>query len=69
MTHLINVKEVVEDGQIYVVEEYSSGAIVKYVKPAEGTEPDVPQPSETDQTVLETAINTEYLVCLADLGL
>ena len=29
-----------------------------------------PEPlSENDQSILDTAINTEYLVCLADLGL
>lgn len=35
----------------------------------EGPEPEPEPLSENDQAILDTAINTEYLVCLADLGL
>lgn len=35
----------------------------------DGPEPEPEPLSETEQSILDTAINTEYLVCLADLGL
>lgn len=35
----------------------------------DGPEPEPEPLSENEQAILDTAINTEYLVCLADLGL
>lgn len=44
--------------------KYINGEWIEYIP-----EP-VPEPplSEMEQSILETAINTDYLVCLADLG-
>lgn len=68
-TYLVDKKEIKENGQIYVLEEYSNGATVKYTKPTEKIDPEKPQLTDVEQTILETAINIEYLACLADLGL
>lgn len=67
--YLIDKKEIEEDGQIYVLEEYSNGTTVKYTKSTEKFNPEKPQLTDVEQTILETAINIEYLVCLADLGI
>lgn len=45
---------------------YNESDGLHWVKIADFEEPTL---SETEQAILETAINTEYLVCLADLGL
>lgn len=68
MAHLINKREVTENGVVYIVEEYSSGAIIKYNKPTEEP-PSTPKLTDMEQAILDTALNTEYLVCLAELGL
>ena len=70
MAHLINKREVTENGVVYIVEEYSSGAIVKYNKPTSvQPEPEIQHLTDIEESILETALNTEYLVCLAELGL
>lgn len=44
--------------------KYINGEWIEYIPEPE------PEPplSEMEQSILETAINTDYLVCLADLG-
>ena len=71
MVHKINEYEVEEDGVIYVVEEYSNGGTVKYVKPS--GEPLPPDPmadaiSEGEQAQLEMQTNIEYLTELAEMN-
>lgn len=67
MTHLIDKREVTENGVVYIVEEYSNGATIKYNKPT--AQPETPKLTDMEQAILDTALNTEYLVCLAELGL
>ena len=68
MAHLINKREVTENGVVYIVEEYSGGATVKYNKPTP-VQPEQEKLTDMEEAILETALNTEYLVCLAELGL
>lgn len=68
MTHLIDKREVTENGVVYIVEEYSNGATIKYNKPI-SVQPETPKLTDMEQSILDTALNTEYLVCLAELGL
>ena len=68
MAHLINKREVTENGVVYIVEEYSSGATIKYNKPI-SVQPEPERLTDIEESILETALNTEYLVCLAELGL
>ena len=59
-----------EDG--YIITEYYTGHIVKEIigDPVPETPiEDTPIISEAETTLTQTYINTEYLVCLADLGL
>lgn len=44
--------------------KYINGEWIEYIPEPEPE----PQLSEMEQSILETAINTDYLVCLADLG-
>lgn len=69
MAYIINKKEIFEDGQAYIVEEYSNGAIVKYTKPTSDEEQENNKLTDIELAILETSVNTDYLVCLADLGL
>lgn len=51
------------------VNTYDNGVVERYIV---GSKTNTPIPftlSENEQAALDTAINTEYLVCLADLGL
>ena len=71
---LKNVEEIIEDSVVYIVETYSNGkkeTIVKTQKSDENTEVEdlTPELTEQEEAILKTAINTEYLVCLAELGL
>ena len=52
------------------VYSYENGKITcEYAEVSEPTEPVEPELTETEEVILNTAINTEYLVCLAELGL
>lgn len=66
---IIDVQEVIEDGIIYVITTYSNGVVIKQAKEGMEPLPDNPQMSDIEEAILETALNTEYLVCLAELGL
>lgn len=44
--------------------KYVDGKWVEYTP-----EPIVEVPTEQEKTMLETAVNTDYLVCLADMGI
>jgi len=69
MAYIINKKEIFEDGQAYIIEEYSNGAIVKYTKPSLNEEKKDNTLTDIELAILETSVNTDYLVCLANLGL
>ena len=59
-----------EDG--YTITEYDTGHIVKEIIGDPITEEPIQpeeQLSEIETAILDTAVNTEYLVCLADLGI
>lgn len=59
-----------EDG--YTITEYDTGHIVKEIigdPVSEAPIDDTPVISEVEATLTQTYVNTEYLVCLADLGL
>lgn len=67
------VEEIEENGEIYIVTTYiddggSIFAVDKYTK-SENEPPEIVYLSETEKAILETAINTEYLTCLAELAL
>lgn len=68
---LISKEIIEEDGLKYKVEKYDNGAVVKSLYSDEPIEPE-PQPehklSETEQAILETQVNTEYLVALSELA-
>lgn len=69
---LVKSKEFVLDGVTFIEETYSDGKKEKIVRKqkselAAGEGNHVL--TETEQAILNTAINTEYLVCLAELGL
>ena len=60
MIVIIDTKEVVEDGVTYIVDTYSNGAVVKYTKLT--GEPETHHLSDMEEAILETELNTEYLV-------
>lgn len=67
--YIVTTEEIEENGIVYVVETYSNGAIVKYIKPIGEPQPEILHLNDTEEAILETALNVEYLVCLAELGL
>ena len=69
---MIRRKEVVLEGVAFIEETYSDGEKEKIVR-KQKSEPTADDEkytlTETEQAILNTAINAEYLVCLAELGL
>lgn len=58
--------------QLIKIETFDTSLLGKHYNNGiweDGPEPEPEPLSETEQSILDTAINTEYLVCLADLGL
>lgn len=51
------------------VNTYDNGVVERYIVGSKTNTPVSLALSENEQAALDTAINTEYLVCLADLGL
>ena len=51
------------------VNTYDNGVVERYIVGSKTNTPISFTLSENEQAALDTAINTEYLVCLADLGL
>lgn len=71
---LKKVEEIHEDGVVFIAETYSNGKRETIVKTQKSdktvkVEKPIPELTETEEAILNTAINTEYLVCLAELGL
>ena len=66
-------REFEENGVIFIEEIYTDGErepVVRYKKRTESSnpEPTPEQPlSETEQAILDTAINIDYLVCMKEL--
>lgn len=67
--NIISTEEIEENGVVYIIETFSNGANVKRIKSTEPERPEKQYLSSTEESILETALNTEYLVCLAELGL
>ena len=72
MIHIIDKQEITEDGITYIVETYSNGGTVKYVKPEHQPEPpewekDIIDPTQEAQ--LEQQMNIQYLVDLAEINM
>ena len=64
---IIHTEEFVENGITYIRNTYDSGTIEEYIKPIPNPNP--PEPPISDRELMETtALNTEYLVTLAELG-
>ena len=65
------IKRYEEDG--YTITEYDTGHIVKEIIgdpiTEEPIQPEEMQLSDIETAILDTAVNTEYLVCLAELGI
>ena len=66
-------EELTENGAVFIVETFLNAAgeekgRTKYPKPSAET-PELAQETltETEQAILETAVNVDYLVCLQDL--
>lgn len=72
MIQTIDINNVEEDGIVYIIETYSNGARVKYVKPEPQPEP---EPWEQDlmgeeyEAQLEERMNVQYLVDLAEINM
>lgn len=72
MIHIIDTKEVEENGIIYIIETYSNGGIVKYPKPEPKPEPPIWENdliNEDYEAQLEQQMNTQYLVDLAEINM
>lgn len=63
-------KEIVENGVVYIVETYSNGVEVKYIKGNDAVnnmvEPEPHPLSEQEQIAIDTALNVEYIACLLE---
>ena len=64
---IVKTEEFTVNGITYIRNTYDSGTIEEYIKPVPIPEP--PEPPISDRELMETtALNTEYLVTLAELG-
>ena len=64
-------KEEVDVGWFYNAETntFSKEGVVTYPEPEPEPESEPEPLTEIEQCILDTSLNTEYLVCLADLGI
>lgn len=72
MVRIIDTKEITEDGITYIVETYSNGGTVKYVKPEPKPEPPIWENdliNEDYEAQLEQQMNIQYLVDLAEINM
>lgn len=66
-------REFEENGVCFIEEIYTNGereTVVQYQKRVEPSESEpTPEPplSETEQAILDTAVNVDYLVCMKEL--
>ena len=65
-------EELTENGAVFIVETFLNEAgeekgRTKYPKPGEQTQAAQETLTETEQAILETAVNVDYLVCLQDM--
>ena len=67
MIEIVTKEEVIEDGITYIIETYSNGGVVKYIKSE-------PEPWEADlideeqEAQLEERMNIQYLVDLTEIN-
>lgn len=76
MSDIVSQEIIEENGYNYRVTTYDGGAILKelvvddYVnEEIEEAPTTLPEISETESVILETAVNTEYLVALSELSM
>lgn len=67
-------EELTENGAVFIVETFLNAAgeekgRTKYPKPGTQTQAAQETLTEQEQTILETAVNVDYLVCLQDLNI
>ena len=65
-------EELTENGAVFIVETFLNAAgeekgRTKYPKPCGETQVAEEPLTETEQAILETAVNVDYLVCLQDM--
>ena len=67
---IVKIEEIIENDSIYIVTTYDNGYVVQELK-SENTEEQKEEPilSETDEAILNTNMNVEYLVILQELGM
>lgn len=68
---IISTEIIEENGCKYTVTTYENGAVSKVIYPDPNAEPPAPEPlpelSDADEAILNTAANVEYLVALKEL--
>ncbi len=65
-------EELTENGAVFIVETFLNAAgeekgRTKYPKPGVQTQAEEETLTETEQAILETAVNVDYLVCMKEL--
>lgn len=67
---VIKVEELIENDSTYIVTTYDNGYVVQELK-SENTEEQKEEPilSETEEAILNTNMNVEYLVIMQELGM
>ena len=66
---IIKEEETTRDGMPCIAQTYDNGAMVRFMKGEPPKEPEREEETltETEQAILETAVNVDYLVCLQDM--
>lgn len=67
---IVSIEEIIEDDSTYIVTTYDNGYVVQELK-SETIEEEKKEPilSETEEAILNTNMNVEYLVILQELGM
>ena len=67
---IVKIEEIIENDSIYIVTTYDNGYVVQELK-SENTEEQKEEPilSETEEAILNTNMNVEYLVIMQELGM
>lgn len=65
---IVSIEEIIEDDSTYIVTTYDNGYVVQELK-SENTEEQKEEPilSETEEAILNTNMNVEYLVIMQEL--
>ena len=65
--NIISTEIIEEQGHKYIIETYDNGTVVKSAYSEEYIPEPLPTLSETDEAILNTNANVEYLVALKEL--